>query len=327
MIHCIRSLTWLRSHICRPAGFSIRAFDFSSALPLLLPRFSPPTMPKAASYYAVAKGRQLGVFNTWGECEAQITGVSGSKYKKFRSKEEAENFIKENDQSGRWAQEHNQQPEQAISQPPARSGPVKNLDVTTSSSSRSASSSTSKKRERDDDHDTDPAATSSSQTRRKLSPVTIDLTESPAEEFKHDNSKGSKKVISVYCDGAASKNGKYGARAGYGVWFADDGDLSKLNESKRLPGALQTNNRAELMVRSNKHVLLGLRANDENTLLCDAGCHSCSPNSPSKSPTNHSHRLKIHNRYSNNVDRHLAQESLDHLDGKRSAEPRSDQTP
>ncbi|CAO1630111.1 unnamed protein product [Parajaminaea phylloscopi] len=53
--------------------------------------------------------------------------------------------------------------------------------------------------------------------------------------------------VSVYCDGASAGNGRKGAAAGWGVWFADDGPLSQLNESRRLPGPVQTNNRGELM--------------------------------------------------------------------------------
>lgn len=53
--------------------------------------------------------------------------------------------------------------------------------------------------------------------------------------------------ISVYCDGAATGNGTNGSAAGWGVWFADEGPLSELNESRRLTGSAQTNNRAELM--------------------------------------------------------------------------------
>lgn len=46
----------------------------------------------------------------------------------------------------------------------------------------------------------------------------------------------------VYTDGACTKNGKIGARAGYGVYFADD---HPLNISRPLPGAA-TNQRAEM---------------------------------------------------------------------------------
>ena len=43
-------------------------------------------------FYAVAKGRKPGIYLTWKECEEQIKGYSGSKFKKFESPEEAEAF-------------------------------------------------------------------------------------------------------------------------------------------------------------------------------------------------------------------------------------------
>ncbi len=48
----------------------------------------------AKYYYAVKKGREIGVYETWGECEAQVKGYSGAVYKKFPNYEEALNFIK-----------------------------------------------------------------------------------------------------------------------------------------------------------------------------------------------------------------------------------------
>lgn len=44
-------------------------------------------------YYAVRKGKNPGIYNTWDECKAQVTGYSGAEYKKFNTKEEAEDFI------------------------------------------------------------------------------------------------------------------------------------------------------------------------------------------------------------------------------------------
>lgn len=50
-------------------------------------------MPKAA-FYAVHRGRQPGVYTSWGECEAQIKGFSGAKFKKFTTRTEAESFAR-----------------------------------------------------------------------------------------------------------------------------------------------------------------------------------------------------------------------------------------
>lgn len=47
----------------------------------------------AKSYYAVKEGRKIGIYNTWNECEEQVKGYSGAKYKKFSSYEEALLFI------------------------------------------------------------------------------------------------------------------------------------------------------------------------------------------------------------------------------------------
>ena len=38
------------------------------------------------SYYAVYQGRQTGIFTTWGECQQQIQGYSGAKFKKFKTR-------------------------------------------------------------------------------------------------------------------------------------------------------------------------------------------------------------------------------------------------
>lgn len=46
-------------------------------------------MPKQ-KYYVVWKGRKTGVFNTWQECSAQVTGFNGAEYKSFENREAAE---------------------------------------------------------------------------------------------------------------------------------------------------------------------------------------------------------------------------------------------
>jgi len=44
-------------------------------------------------FYAVAKGHQVGVYNSWAECQSQINGFSGPKFRKFPTKDEALAFI------------------------------------------------------------------------------------------------------------------------------------------------------------------------------------------------------------------------------------------
>ena len=46
-----------------------------------------------SSYYAVAAGRQVGIFRTWAECQEMTKGFKGAKFKKFHTQKEAEEFI------------------------------------------------------------------------------------------------------------------------------------------------------------------------------------------------------------------------------------------
>ncbi|XP_017883755.1 ribonuclease H1-like [Ceratina calcarata] len=52
----------------------------------------------APQFYAVARGRKPGIYNTWDDCKVQVHHFSGPKYKKFHTRVEAEQFIKEHSQ-------------------------------------------------------------------------------------------------------------------------------------------------------------------------------------------------------------------------------------
>ena len=47
-------------------------------------------------FYAVASGRTIGVFSTWGECNLAVKGYKNASYKKFDTKQEAEDFVAKN---------------------------------------------------------------------------------------------------------------------------------------------------------------------------------------------------------------------------------------
>lgn len=324
-------------------------------------------------YYAVAKGRVTGVFETWEECEQQVKGVSGPVFKKFKTREEANAFVSDNGCAGQGGGYRNEQSDPVgsglssgggtgeagrlgrddggftFTPPPpidfdplsqdgftpadvksftkdgrafaadAESGsnnsrtfvedrkPLGSKDgrsTTTDGSSgalttldafaaRIASSPTfneyvSKRRKRSSGHVSSDESLDDASKRARTSASSATPSPSSSEQDTTDKRKrprverpartdGSEcvaapeeasgaaslaapaippaplassstpSVIHVYCDGAATKNGQRGAQAGYGVWFADEGPLSSLNESKRLPGSIQSNNRAELM--------------------------------------------------------------------------------
>jgi hypothetical protein len=49
------------------------------------------TMPK--EWYAIARGRQIGIFTSWHEVRPLVEGYSGAKFKGFHTKEEALSFL------------------------------------------------------------------------------------------------------------------------------------------------------------------------------------------------------------------------------------------
>ncbi|GMI20564.1 hypothetical protein TeGR_g13934, partial [Tetraparma gracilis] len=54
-----------------------------------------PVMPrKAGKFYAVRCGHAPGVYLTWPECEAQIRGFRKAQHKSFRTRGEAEAFVR-----------------------------------------------------------------------------------------------------------------------------------------------------------------------------------------------------------------------------------------
>jgi ribonuclease HI len=50
-----------------------------------------------SKYYAVKKGRKVGIYQSWDECKAQTEGYSGAIYKGFKTRKEAENYLNEVD--------------------------------------------------------------------------------------------------------------------------------------------------------------------------------------------------------------------------------------
>jgi len=48
------------------------------------------------TFYAIAKGRKTGIFESWAECQKYVFMFKGASHKKCKTKEEAEKFIEEN---------------------------------------------------------------------------------------------------------------------------------------------------------------------------------------------------------------------------------------
>uniref|UniRef100_A0A7I4EZS2 ribonuclease H n=1 Tax=Physcomitrium patens TaxID=3218 RepID=A0A7I4EZS2_PHYPA len=45
-------------------------------------------------FYGVLRERKTGVYLSWSECEDQVRGYRGARYRKFREFEEAESFVR-----------------------------------------------------------------------------------------------------------------------------------------------------------------------------------------------------------------------------------------
>ena len=44
-------------------------------------------------FYAVKKGKCVGIYNTWDECKSQVNGFSGAEYKSFLTMDEAKEYV------------------------------------------------------------------------------------------------------------------------------------------------------------------------------------------------------------------------------------------
>ena len=48
------------------------------------------------TYYVVLVGRTPGIYQNWEDCKSQVNGYKGSKYKGFKSIQEAQQYIEDN---------------------------------------------------------------------------------------------------------------------------------------------------------------------------------------------------------------------------------------
>ncbi|KAF9426440.1 hypothetical protein BGZ94_006523, partial [Podila epigama] len=168
-------------------------------------------MPKskgpAKGFYAVHVGKTKGVYFTWPECEKQIKGVVGAKFKKFETLKEAETFVKEGPQ------------------------PYSRTKAATGTSAQKRDSPYARNKA-DSSQSTTTASSSSTTMTGKQHFVRVNGVQMSASDS-----------IIVYTDGSARGNGKVGSQAGVGVFF---GVNDPRNVSERLAGKEQTNQRAEL---------------------------------------------------------------------------------
>ncbi|KAL7031635.1 hypothetical protein ACKWTF_007079 [Chironomus riparius] len=185
-----------------------------------------------AMFYAVAKGKSPGIFKTWPECQQQVKGFSGAVFKKFKTLNEAENFIKQNQTQSNVLADYG------------------------TSSKRQLSNLEKKEQEEIEKvllealEEEDMLIESSEPPKKKFKSMdgiekSVDSVAMSPNMKKygdynfHVDSSG---FVQVFTDGSCENNGKKHAIAGLGVYFGDD---HPLNASEPVSGRA-TNNVGEI---------------------------------------------------------------------------------
>ncbi|KAH8319752.1 hypothetical protein KR074_004973, partial [Drosophila pseudoananassae] len=213
------------------------------------------------AFYAVASGRKAGVYETWAQCEEQVKGFQNAKYKKFKTRQEAELFVNPNSsyapkelsvplgvkqsQPASWRTKV-----QKVEKPKyTEAWPEEDHDLAEDdlnaamnevegdprpSSSDTLVEATNRKRRANADQDR------KNKVPRHASKVSeaAGIKHVGAFQFEID----AEGYVIVYTDGSCINNGRPGASAGYGVYF---GPNHKLNAAKPVQGRV-TNNVGEI---------------------------------------------------------------------------------
>lgn len=226
-------------------------------------------------FYAVAKGRTSGIFMTWADCEAQVKGFSGARYKKFDTVVAAQEFINA-------TANHNILPQKKYNNHKPPNASNNNLKRSYSKSSNNqklyqppSTSQNKSRKDQENDDESDTFSDGSDDLNTILSKQLDDVEKrlkgfgknvdkiikkstkdssrraimieppqakrrksSGGSDFKMDNDG----YVEVYTDGACSANGRSGARAGLGVYW---GEGHPLNVSEPVSGRA-TNNCGEI---------------------------------------------------------------------------------
>ena len=57
-------------------------------------------------FYAVSNGRNVGIFQNWNDCNNSVKGYKNALYKKFKTKEEANDFIQSNNRNSNYEKQN-----------------------------------------------------------------------------------------------------------------------------------------------------------------------------------------------------------------------------
>lgn len=218
------------------------------------------TMP----FYAVAKGRTTGIFKTWPECEAQVKGFPGAKYKKFDSEESAQGFVGCSTlASPSYSKASYIRSGHKTNYNATNSGMKRPYSTKSSSNQRDGMSRNNKIESNHEDSfdsfeseegleiiikqldDIEAKATRDLKGSKpsKRTTILIDPPETKRSRISSNQyEEDDEGYVQVYTDGACSANGRSGARAGIGVYW---GEGHSHNVSEPVSGRA-TNNCGEI---------------------------------------------------------------------------------
>lgn len=218
-------------------------------------------------FYAVAKGRTVGIFMTWADCEAQVKGFSGARYKKFDTINNAQSFI---DSIGDQNTISKPKPIESTYNPANKTVNLKRPSVNNDKKSITKKKKSKVNLEIEDDFSDgsedsidlstiitkqmddiekrlkgfqkgiDKIIQKSAKSGRKT--ILIDPLEPEVHYSKNKFDIDNEGYVQVYTDGACSGNGRTSAKAGLGVYW---GEGHVMNISEPVTGRA-TNNCGEI---------------------------------------------------------------------------------
>ncbi|KAG0054439.1 hypothetical protein BGZ83_011233 [Gryganskiella cystojenkinii] len=191
-----------------------------------MPKASNHNKAPARGFYAVHVGKTKGIYFTWPECQKQVNGVVGAKFKKFETQKEAEEYVRNGPKQ--YPKPGTSTHAQANSKPYAAAAAGAALRNAGGANSSSSSNKDNNKQAGTVTTSRPTGATTTSKDNIRISNG-VRMTSSD--------------TLVIYTDGSSLGNGQQGCQAGVGVFF---GVNDPRNVSERLDSDPQTNQRAEL---------------------------------------------------------------------------------
>ncbi|KAL2082383.1 hypothetical protein ACEWY4_022201 [Coilia grayii] len=189
---------------------------------------------KGAFFYAVRKGFQPGVYNTWDECKSQVDKFPCASYKKFASEKHAWEFVRSQPTKSSSTTE---EPSSVDVDLPKR---APSYEETQAAVLRGFKRPYMKQKDVNEEEIQEDEVDGYEAKRMKPSEDKLQGSSTTPAEQSNFTYMGD--AVVVYTDGCCEGNGKTGARAGIGVYW---GPNHPLNVADRLQGR-QTNQRAEI---------------------------------------------------------------------------------